>query len=228
MCRPMLKADRLSKSYPTPRGDLPVLSEVSLSLDRGDAVAITGPSGSGKSTLLYILGALEPPTSGTLTIEGQDPYALGERAQAAFRNTHVGFVFQDHSLLPQCSLLENVLAPTLVAPPAGHGAASDEARAREMLELVGLGGRLDHRPGELSGGEKQRAAVARALIRQPVLLLCDEPTGNLDCASADAVATLLLDLHARQNGILVVVTHNGALAERFPRRYEMDGGRLRG
>ena len=220
----MLKADRLSKSYPTPRGDLPVLSDVSLSLDRGDAVAITGPSGSGKSTLLYILGALEPPTSGSVTLDGQDPYALGERAQAAFRNSHVGFVFQDHSLLPQCSVLENVLTPTLVAD-AGTGY---EARAREMLEQVGLGGRLDHRPGELSGGEKQRAAVARALIRNPVLLLCDEPTGNLDRASADAVASLLLDLHARQRGILVVVTHSAALAERFARRYEMDGGRLRG
>lgn len=224
----MLKADRLSKSYPTPRGDLPVLSEVSLSLDRGDAVAITGPSGSGKSTLLYILGALEPPTSGSLTLDGQDPYALGESAQAAFRNQHVGFVFQDHSLLPQCSVLENVLAPTLVAPVAERGAGRDEARARDMLEQVGLGGRIDHRPGELSGGEKQRAAVARALIRNPVLLLCDEPTGNLDRASADAVASLLLELHARQNAILIVVTHSAALAERFPRRLEMDGGRLRG
>ena len=224
----MLKADRLSKSYPTPRGDLPVLTDVSLSLDRGDAVAITGPSGSGKSTLLYILGALEPPTSGALTLDGQDPYALDERAQAAFRNTHVGFVFQDHSLLPQCSVLENVLTPTLVAAGGGQAASGDEARARQMLEQVGLGGRLDHRPGELSGGEKQRAAVARALIRNPVLLLCDEPTGNLDRASADAVASLLLELHARQRGILVVVTHSAALAERFPRRYEMDGGRLRG
>lgn len=224
----MLKADRLSKSYPTPRGDLSVLSDVSLSLDRGDAVAITGPSGSGKSTLLYILGALEPPSSGSLTLDGHDPYALGEHAQAAFRNKHVGFVFQDHSLLPQCSVLENVLTPTLVAPTGEQAAGSDEARAREMLEQVGLGGRLDHRPGELSGGEKQRAAVARALIRNPVLLLCDEPTGNLDRASADAVASLLLELHARQHGILIVVTHSAALAERFPRRYEMDGGRLRG
>jgi lipoprotein-releasing system ATP-binding protein len=199
-----------------------------LSLTRGDAVAITGPSGSGKSTLLYILGALEPPTSGSLTLDGQDPYALGEAAQAAFRNQHVGFVFQDHSLLPQCSVLENVLAPTLVAPVAERGADRDEARARDMLDQVGLGSRIDHRPGELSGGEKQRAAVARALIRNPVLLLCDEPTGNLDRASADAVASLLLELHTRQNAILVVVTHSAALAARFPRRFEMDGGRLRG
>ena len=224
----MLKADRLSKSYPTPRGDLAVLSDVSLSLDRGDAVAITGPSGSGKSTLLYILGALEPPTSGSLTLDGQDPYRLDERAQAAFRNGHIGFVFQDHSLLPQCSVLENVLTPTLVAAGGEKGSGTDEAYARELLGQVGLGDRLDHRPGELSGGEKQRAAVARALIRRPVLLLCDEPTGNLDRVSADAVASLLLDLHARQHGILVVVTHSASLAERFPRRYEMDGGRLRG
>lgn len=224
----MLKADRLSKSYVTPRGALAVLADVSLSLDRGDAVAITGPSGSGKSTLLYILGALEPPSAGSLTLDGQDPYALGESAQAAFRNSHVGFVFQDHSLLPQCSVLENVLTPTLVAPSGDPSLRGVEARAKEILAQVGLGDRLDHRPGELSGGEKQRAAVARALIRNPVLLLCDEPTGNLDRASADAVASLLLDLHARQSGILVVVTHSAALAERFPRRYEMDGGRLRG
>jgi lipoprotein-releasing system ATP-binding protein len=224
----MLNADRLSKAYPTPRGDLQVLSQVSLSLDRGDAVAITGPSGSGKSTLLYILGALEPPTAGSLTLDGQDPYALDEKAQAAFRNRHIGFVFQDHSLLPQCSVLENVLTPTLVAPADERPAGGDEAHARELLEQVGLGRRLEHRPGELSGGEQQRVAVARALIRNPSLLLCDEPTGNLDRASADAVASLLLDLHARQHGILVVVTHSAALAERFPRRYAMDGGRLRG
>ncbi len=224
----MLTADRLSKAYPTPRGDLQVLSQVSLSLDRGDAVAITGPSGSGKSTLLYILGALEPPTAGSLTLDGQDPYALDEKAQAAFRNRHIGFVFQDHSLLPQCSVLENVLTPTLVAPADERPAGSDEAHARELLEQVGLGRRLEHRPGELSGGEQQRVAVARALIRNPSLLLCDEPTGNLDRTSADAVASLLLELHARQHGILVVVTHSAALAERFPRRYAMDGGRLRG
>ncbi len=191
----MLRADRLSKSYPTPRGDLQVLSEVSLSLDRGDAIAIMGPSGSGKSTLLYILGALEPPSTGTLTLDGKDPYGLSEPAQAAFRNSHIGFVFQDHSLLPQCSVLENVLTPTLVAPAGEHDAAGDETRARSLLEQVGLGGRLDHRPGELSGGEQQRVAVARALIRNPSLLLCDEPTGNLDRTSGDAVASLLLDLH---------------------------------
>jgi lipoprotein-releasing system ATP-binding protein len=222
----MLIAKNIVKSYATPRGALPILSDVSLTLERGDAVAIMGPSGSGKSTLLYIMGALEPPTSGSITLDGQDPFALGERAQAGFRNRHIGFVFQDHSLLPQCSVLENVLAPTLAAPAKEDSAREDEQRARQILEQVGLGDRLDHRPGELSGGEKQRAALARALIRDPVMLLCDEPTGNLDRASAEAVANLLLELHARRRTILVVVTHSAALAGRFPIRYDMDAGRL--
>ena len=222
----MLIATNVSKAYPTPRGDLSVLKNVSLSLDRGNAAAIMGPSGSGKSTLLYILGSLDPPSSGTVTLDGQDPFRLDERAQAAFRNKRIGFVFQDHSLLPQCSVLENVLAPTLVAPANEREAAQDEARARALLTQVGLADRLDHRPGELSGGEKQRAAIARALIREPLLLLCDEPTGNLDRASADNVAALLLDMHQRRNTILIVVTHSGALAERFAVRYEMSGGEL--
>jgi lipoprotein-releasing system ATP-binding protein len=223
----MLIAKDITKSYPTPRGELSILSGISLTLSRGDAIAIMGPSGSGKSTLLYILGALESPTAGVVTLDGQNPFDFGEREQAAFRNKHIGFVFQDHSLLPQCSVLENVLTPTLAAAKGGGNPADDERRAREILDQVGLKDRLDHRPGELSGGEKQRAAVARALIRNPSVLLCDEPTGNLDRTSATAVAQLLLDLHARHKTILVVVTHNAALAERFPVRYEMDGGRLR-
>ena len=222
----MLIANRVSKSYRTPRGDLPILNGISLSLSRGDAVAIMGPSGSGKSTLLYILGALDPPTSGTVTLDGRDPYTLGEREQAAFRNQRIGFVFQDHSLLPQCSVLENVLAPTFVAPRAADQGQSDAARARALLTDVGLADRLEHRPSELSGGEKQRAALARALIRTPEVLLCDEPTGNLDRAAADTVAGLLLQLHAAQDTILVVVTHSAALAERFPLRYEMNNGTL--
>src|SRR5262245_11721071 len=185
-----------------------------------------GPSGSGKSTLLYILGALEPPSSGSVTLEGQNPFALGEREQATFRNRRIGFVFQDHSLLPQCSVLENVLAPTLAAASRDGGASADEQRARELLAQVGLADRLDHRPAELSGGEKQRAAVARALILNPTLLLCDEPTGNLDRSSANAVAELLLDLHAARKTILITVTHSTALAERFATRYEMDAGKL--
>jgi lipoprotein-releasing system ATP-binding protein len=222
----MLIVSSLSKSYPTPRGELRILRDVSFRLERGGAVAIMGPSGSGKSTLLYVLGGLESPTSGTVTLDDQDPYRLSEREQAAFRNKRIGFVFQDHSLLPQCSVLENVLAPTLVAPAAERNPQEDVDRARALLAQVGLGDRLDHRPGELSGGEKQRAALARALIRNPLLVLCDEPTGNLDRTSAEGVASLLLDLHQARQTILVVVTHSASLAERFPTRYEMNGGVL--
>ena len=221
----MLTVDRVTKRYRTPRGELAILTDVSLSLDRGAAIAIMGPSGSGKSTLLYILGALEAPSSGTVTLEGKDPYKMGEREQAAFRNQQIGFVFQDHSLLPQCSVLENVLAPTFVAPSESAGPAA-AVRAQALLNQVGLADRLDHRPAELSGGEKQRAALARALIRNPTLLLCDEPTGNLDRATADTVADLLLELHAARNTILIVVTHSAALAARFPVRYEMSEGSL--
>ena len=224
----MLIAKDIRKSYPTPRGPLEILNGISLTLSRGDAIAITGPSGSGKSTLLYILGALEPPTSGTITLDDANLFDLNEREQAAFRNKHIGFVFQDHSLLPQCSVLENVLAPTLVASrDSNHEPLAEiDQRARHLLEEVGLGNRLDHRPAELSGGEKQRAAVARALVLNPSVLLCDEPTGNLDRTSASAVAELLLSLHAERKTILIVVTHSAVLAERFQRRYEMDRGRL--
>jgi lipoprotein-releasing system ATP-binding protein len=221
----VLIVERVTKSYRTPRGELPILTGISLSLARGAAIAIMGPSGSGKSTLLYILGALEAPSSGTVTLGGKDPFRMDEREQAAFRNREIGFVFQDHSLLPQCSVLENVLAPTFVArAPSDDGSAA--TRAQALLTQVGLSDRLDHRPAELSGGEKQRAALARALIRNPALLLCDEPTGNLDRAAADTVADLLLQLHAERNTILVVVTHNAALAARFPVRYEMNEGTL--
>ncbi|HVH06666.1 MAG TPA: ABC transporter ATP-binding protein [Myxococcota bacterium] len=219
----MLTVAHLSKEYPTPRGPLAVLSDVSLSLAPGDAAAIMGPSGSGKSSLLYVVGALEPPTSGTITLDGRDPFQLPAAALAAFRNEAVGFVFQDHCLLPQCTVLENVLVPTLVAS-SGNG---DGERARRLIEQVGLDARIDHRPGELSGGERQRVAVARALVRQPRLLLCDEPTGNLDRASAEQVASLLLDLHREQQGILIVVTHSAQLAERFPIRFELVDRNLR-
>ena len=221
----MLRVTNLSKSYPTPRGALAILENVSLELQRGEAAAVMGPSGSGKSTLLYTLGALDPPTSGSVTLDGINPYDLREPEQAAFRNEHIGFVFQDHSLLPQCSVLENVLAPTLVADKTGNR-KHDAQRALDLLTQVGLGSRLDHRPGELSGGEKQRAAIARALIRNPTLVLCEEPTGNLDASIADFVASLLLDLHATRKSILVVVTHSAALAARFPRRFEMSGHAL--
>ena len=215
----MLEVSNVAKEYPTPGGPLTVLSGISLSLKRGDAVAITGPSGSGKSTLLYILGALEQPTAGTVTLDGRNPFQLAEKELAAFRNESIGFIFQDHCLLPQCSVLENVLIPTLVPPSRDH--AGYPPRARSLLEQVGLSDRLDHRPAELSGGEKQRVALARALIRKPLLLLCDEPTGNLDQASAEVVASLLLELHQRQETILVVVTHSAELASRFPARCEL-------
>jgi lipoprotein-releasing system ATP-binding protein len=195
---------------------------VSFELAPGEGLAVTGPSGSGKSTLLHVLGALDPPTAGRVTLDGRDPYTLPERELAAFRNRTVGFVFQDHCLLPQCSALENVLVPTLVA----GGGDAHEARARALLEEVGLGGRLEHRPAQLSGGEKQRVALARALILKPGLLLCDEPTGNLDAQSADQVGSLLVDLHRRQGAILVVVTHSEALAARLPRRAVLQAGQL--
>ncbi|HUE21885.1 MAG TPA: ABC transporter ATP-binding protein [Bryobacteraceae bacterium] len=218
----MLDVSQIAKTYPTPRGPLSILSGVSFSLKRGDAAAIMGPSGAGKSTLLYILGGLEQPTSGTVTLDGRNPFALSEKDLAAFRNQAIGFIFQDHCLLPQCSVLENVLVPTLVS----HDGAAPVERARDLLAQVGLSGRLDHRPAELSGGEKQRVALARALINKPLLLLCDEPTGNLDQASADVVAALLLELHRRQETILIVVTHSAELAARFPLRYELRNANL--
>ena len=219
----MLVVENLSKEYRTPGGPLPILLGVSLRLNRGDAVAVMGPSGSGKSTLLYVVGALEQPTSGKVTLDGQNPFALDERRLATFRNREVGFLFQDHCLLPQCSVLENVLTPTLVARGGGDHYGE---RARELLEQVGLSHRVGHRPAELSGGEKQRAALARALMMRPTLLLCDEPTGNLDQKAAEAVASLLLELHRAQETILVVVTHSPELAAHFPVRYRLTEQKL--
>ena len=219
----MLKVENVSKEYPTPNGPLKIVSDISLQLARGDALSIMGPSGSGKSTLLYMMGALEPPTSGTVTLDGKNPFQLKEKDLAAFRNREIGFIFQDHCLLPQCSVIENVLTPTLVSSSDGH----DTERARQLLTEVGLKDRLEHRPAELSGGEKQRVALARALVMKPQLLLCDEPTGNLDHKAADVVASLLLELHQQQQTILVVVTHNAELAARFPLRYELTDQQLR-
>jgi lipoprotein-releasing system ATP-binding protein len=218
----LLEVTNLNKEYSTPRESLSILRDVTLKLSRSDAVSIMGPSGSGKSTLLYIMGALESPTSGTVTLDGRDPFKLDESQLAQFRNKEIGFIFQDHCLLPQCSVLENVLTPTLVAKTDN----GYKERAQSLLDQVGLGGRLEHRPAELSGGEKQRVALARALIRNPLLLLCDEPTGNLDHNSAETVASLLLDLHKRQETILVVVTHSAELAAKFPTRFELIDGKL--
>ncbi len=214
----------VSKEYPTRTGPLSVLRGVTLLLSRGDALAVMGPSGSGKSTLLHMLGTLDRPTLGSIRLEGTDPFALPDRELAAFRNSRIGFVFQDHHLLPQCSVLENVLVPTLVSKDTKPD--ETEAYARQLLERVGLAGRLDHRPAELSGGERQRVAVARALVLKPVLLLADEPTGNLDRKNAQAVGELLLDLHKQENNILVVVTHSAELAKLFPRRSEVNDGTL--
>lgn len=218
----MLEVENVSKEYSTPAGLLRIVSDVSFSLPLGSAVSIMGPSGSGKSTLLYLLGALEPPSSGTITLNGQNPFLLNSKELAAFRNQQIGFVFQDHCLLPQCSVIENVLTPTLVSSPNGDA----PARAAELLKHVGLAARLDHRPAQLSGGEKQRVALARALIMKPKLLLCDEPTGNLDQKSAEVVADLFLDIHRQSESILVVVTHSAELAARFPQRFELRNQRL--
>jgi lipoprotein-releasing system ATP-binding protein len=219
-----LVAFDVSKDYPTRTGPLSVLRGVNLTLNRGDAVAITGPSGSGKSTLLHMLGTLDRPTAGMITLEDTDPFTLPEPDLAAFRNRRIGFIFQDHHLLPQCSVLENVLVPTLVSRDTKP--ADTEAYARQLLDRVGLAGRLDHRPAELSGGERQRVAVARALVLKPVLLLADEPTGNLDRKNAHAVGELLLELHRQENNILVVVTHSTDLAILFPKRSEVNDGTL--
>jgi lipoprotein-releasing system ATP-binding protein len=229
----VLQVTSLAKDYPTARGPLRVLADVSLEMKPGDAAAITGPSGSGKSSLLYILGGLEPPTSGTVTLDGDNPFQLSAAALAAFRNQRIGFVFQDHCLLPQCTVLENVLVPTLVGEGRREaGGANREAksavrgRALDLIERVGLADRIDHRPAELSGGERQRVAIARALIRRPRLILCDEPTGNLDRAAAENVAAVLLDLHRAGDTILVIVTHSAELAGKCPARFDLHDTKL--
>jgi lipoprotein-releasing system ATP-binding protein len=195
---------------------------ITLELAGGDGLAVMGPSGCGKSTLLQILGTLDTPTSGMVRLGGVDPFALNEPEQARFRNNSVGFVFQDHCLLPQLTVMENVLVPLMVGDEDTVG----PERARKLLDQVGLGGRLQHRPAELSGGEKQRVAIARALVRNPKLLLCDEPTGNLDRANAESVADLLEQVRREQQTILVVATHSSDIAARFPRSAQLVDGRL--
>jgi lipoprotein-releasing system ATP-binding protein len=213
----------LTKEFVTEAGRLPVLNGVSLALRQGEALAVIGPSGSGKSTLLYILGTLERPTAGSVRLNGEDAFARSDAALAQYRNQRVGFVFQDHHLLPQCDVLENVLIPALAAKGAG---AEQSHKATELLQRVGLKDRLHHRPAQLSGGERQRVAVCRALINDPILLLADEPTGNLDRANADAIGSLLLELNQAHRTLLVCVTHSLDLAGRFPRRAELVDGRL--
>src|SRR5262245_60642378 len=220
-----LVVSHLQKSFPTRSGDLVVLGDVSLEVGPGEALAILGPSGSGKSTLLHILGTLDRPTGGTVRLHDQDPFALSDRELAHFRNRRIGFVFQDHYLLPQCTVLENVLIPTL-ASASRADSAPFEQRARTLLDRVGLSQRLEHRPAELSGGERQRVSLARSLILGPSLLLADEPTGNLDRKTAQAVGELLVSLYEQEKVMLIVVTHSPELARRLPRRQEMLDGRL--
>jgi len=215
----------LVKDFEGAAGKLSILRGVDLELQRGDAVVVTGPSGSGKSTFLYIVGLLDQATSGDIEVLGRSISTLRDAQAAAFRNEHIGFIFQDHHLLPQCSVLENVLIPLL----AGSGVTpADEDRAKKLLDRVGLADRITHRPAQLSGGERQRVAVCRALINEPELLLADEPTGNLDQATADSVGTLLLDLSREENVALICVTHSLELAARFPQRLELRAGQLAG
>lgn len=220
---PDLAVDHLGKQYPTRSEPLTVLRDVMLNLSAGENVAVLGPSGSGKSTLLNLLGTLEPPTSGEIRLRGENPFRLTEPDLARFRRQNIGFVFQEHHLMPQLSVLENVVVPALA-----EGAPDREivARARELIERVGLTARTDHRPGELSGGERQRVAVARALLMRPVLLLADEPTGSLDRTNALRIANLLLELQQQEQNMLIAVTHSQELAGLFGRRLELDDGRL--
>jgi len=219
-----LNAETITKEYATARGPIPVLSGASLTLDAGGRAVIMGPSGSGKSTFLNILGTLERPSAGRLTIDGFDPFALSETELARFRNQRIGFVFQDHHLLPHCDVLENVIIPAL----AERQSTDPVPRARRLVDNVGLSQRIHHRPAELSGGERQRVAVARAMINRPKLVLADEPTGNLDAAAAESVAELMLALQQEDGAMLIVVTHSTALAEKFERRYELTDGKLSG
>ena len=218
----MLEVNNLTKEYPMPGKRLVVLSDIDFTLNSAESASIVGPSGSGKSTFLYILGALELPSSGSVRLAGRNPFQMNEKELAAFRNREIGFVFQDHHLLPQCSVLENVLIPTLVSSTDN----SFQERARNLLEQVGLTDRIHHRPHELSGGEKQRVALARAIILKPQLVLCDEPTGNLDHESAETVISMLFNLHKNQENMLVVVTHTLEIAERFGLKFKLSSSRL--
>ncbi|MDA8745881.1 ABC transporter ATP-binding protein [Rubripirellula amarantea] len=219
----MLSVENVTKEYPTPAAPLVVLRGVSMTLERGQSLAIVGPSGSGKSTLLAILGALDSPTSGNVRLGAVDPFALDEAELSAFRRDRVGFVFQDHHLLPQLSVLENVLVPLLAD---GQPAAADIERAETLLSRVGLADRVTHRPAELSGGERQRVAIARALIRSPALLLADEPTGNLDSTTAESIARLLVELQQEHNSLLMVVTHSQSLADTMQQQKRIEDGQL--
>ena len=218
-----LELSDLTRDFPTRGEPLQVLKGVNLQVSAGETLAIVGPSGCGKSTLLHILGTLDIPTSGTMILDGTDPFQLDEQSLARFRNQNIGFIFQDHHLLPQLSVLENVLIPAIAN---GRPDKDCVERAHQLIERVGLADRIEHRPAELSGGERERVAVARSLIHQPTLLLADEPTGNLDQANARQVGNLLLEMHEQEEMMLVVVTHNQELAAMLDRQHRLDDGKL--
>ena len=218
-----LSVTNVSKQYPTRGEPLEVLRNVSLELAAGQNLAIIGPSGCGKSTLLHLLGTLDTPTSGKIELNGQDPFQLDEPGLADFRNHNIGFIFQEPHLLPQLSVLENVLIPALAS---GEPSADIVQRAHDLIQRVGLEDRIGHRPAELSGGERERAAVARSLLHQPTLLLADEPTGNLDRTNAQQVAQLLLEIQQQEQTILIVVTHSNELASQLQEQRTLDDGQL--
>ena len=220
----VLQMQNVRRTFATHRGELTILESVNLELMSGAAVALRGPSGCGKSTLLYLAGTLDQPTSGIVKILNENPWTLSKTQLAAFRNRHIGFIFQEHQLLPQCSVLENVLLPTLAGFPTDRKAA--RRRATDLLQQVGLQDRLSHRPAALSGGERQRVAVCRALILEPSLLLADEPTGNLDPATAATVGELLLKLAAENDAGLLCVTHSEDLAAEFPNTIQLENRRV--
>lgn len=209
-----LKVDQVHKSFKLGDREISVLRDLNFEAKSGETLAVTGPSGSGKSTLLHLIGTLDRPTSGKITIADQDAFTFSEKQLSQFRNQTIGFVFQDHHLLPQYSVLENVIIPTTAF---GKTTADQKNYAHDLLDRVGLSDRANHRPAELSGGERQRVAIARALINKPDLILCDEPTGNLDHETADHVASTIFDLHREMKNIVIVVTHNRDLASKFDR-----------
>jgi lipoprotein-releasing system ATP-binding protein len=218
-----LQLTDIKKEYPTPTEPLVVLRGITLSLGPGDSLAILGPSGSGKSTLLNILGTLDTPTSGSFTLDGTDPLKLSAADLAKFRAHNIGFIFQDHHLLPQCTALENILITKLAT---GKVTDPDIQRGKDLLAKVSLTDRATHLPSELSGGERQRVAIARALMNQPKLLLCDEPTGNLDSKTSATIGELLVNLAAETNAILIAVTHSAQLASLFHTQLHMSDGIL--
>ncbi|MCA9084263.1 MAG: ABC transporter ATP-binding protein [Planctomycetaceae bacterium] len=220
----ILELNDICRTFQSGSRELTILKDVNLQMSSGAAIALRGPSGCGKTTLLHIAGTLDRPTSGTVQILSQNPWVLPEEDLAKFRNRNIGFVFQEHQLLPQCTVLENVLLPTL----AGFDTSPKESRERanQLLHSVGLQDRMSHRPGALSGGERQRVAVCRALINQPALLLADEPTGNLDPGTAETVGELLLRMAAEQQTALLCVTHSDELASRFPEIVHLKEGRI--